>query len=49
VKFHGRTVRGWVVGPASEATSAKLLPVQRIRSTVTFYDDERLRILSWVS
>src|SRR5262249_49180859 len=49
VKFHGRTVRGWVLGPASESTTAKLLPVQRVRSPVAFFDDARLGLLRWVS
>ena len=49
VRFHGRTVRGWVLGPASEAPAAKLLPVQRVRSPVAFFDDDRLRLLRWVS
>ena len=49
VKFHGRTVRGWVLGPAEGTTTAKLLPVQRIRSPVAFFDEKRLRLLRWAS
>ncbi|HXY72653.1 MAG TPA: hypothetical protein VEM41_08920 [Actinomycetota bacterium] len=49
VKFHGRTVRGWVLGSATETTTARLLPVQRVRSPVPFFDGDRLRLLRWVS
>ena len=49
VKFHGRTVRAWVLGAASETPAAKLLAVQRVRSPVTFFDETRLRLLRWVA
>jgi primosomal protein N' (replication factor Y) len=50
VPFHGRTVRGWILGPASEgAPSGRLLPVRKVRSPVRFFDEPMLRLLRWVS
>jgi primosomal protein N' (replication factor Y) len=49
VPFHGRTVRGWVVGPATEPPSGRLLPVRKIRSAVRFFDAGMLDLLRWVS
>lgn len=49
VKFHGRTVRGWILGPASETPQARLLRVSRVRSPVRFFDQPMLELLRWMS
>jgi primosomal protein N' (replication factor Y) len=50
VPFHGRTVRGWILGAASEeAPAGRLLPIRKVRSPVRFFDEPMLRLLRWVS
>jgi primosomal protein N' (replication factor Y) (superfamily II helicase) len=50
VPFHGRTLKGWIVGPASdEVPESRLRPVRTVRSPVRFFDDGMLRLLRWVS
>jgi primosomal protein N' (replication factor Y) len=49
VPFHGRTVKGWILGPASEEPRGKLLPVRKVRSPVRFFDEPMLRLLRWVA
>jgi primosomal protein N' (replication factor Y) len=49
VAFHGRTTRGWVLGPAAEVPEARLLPIRRVRSPVPFFDERRLRLLRWIA
>ena len=49
VKFHGRTVKGWILGPTEEPPSGRLLPVTRVRSPVRFFDERQLRLLRWVA
>jgi primosomal protein N' (replication factor Y) len=49
VPFHGRTVRGWVLGPAAEVPEGRLLPIRRVRSAVRFFDRHMLDLLRWVS
>ncbi|MGH2676503.1 MAG: hypothetical protein ACRDH1_13960, partial [Actinomycetota bacterium] len=48
VPFHGRTVRGWVLGPA-EDRPGRLLPVRRVLSKVPVFDDRILRLARWMS
>lgn len=48
VPFHGRTVRGWILGPATDPPSARLLPVRRVFGDVRFFDPAMLRLLRWV-
>jgi primosomal protein N' (replication factor Y) len=48
VPFHGRAVRGWVLGAAAE-TPGRILPVKVRVSPVRFFDDEMLTVLRWVS
>ena len=48
VPFHGRTVRGWVLGEAGEAPP-RMLPVKRLVSPVRFFDEHLLELLRWVS
>jgi primosomal protein N' (replication factor Y) len=49
VPFHGRTVKGWVLGPASEVPQGRLLGVRKVRSAVRFFDPETLTLLRWTS
>jgi primosomal protein N' (replication factor Y) len=49
VRFHGRTVRAWVLGPASEPLPERLLAISRVRSPVRFFDERMLELLRWVS
>jgi primosomal protein N' len=47
VPFHGRAVRGWVLGPAAERP-ARVLPVKARVSSVRFFDEPMLALLRWV-
>src|SRR6476620_688358 len=38
VPFHGRTTKGWVLGPAESLPAGRLLPVRRARSVIRFFD-----------
>jgi primosomal protein N' (replication factor Y) len=49
VPFHGRTVKGWVVGPASEVPTGKVLPVRNVRSPIRYFDERVLQLLRWVA
>ncbi len=49
VPFHGRTVRGWVLGPAEMVPPGRLLPVRKVRSPVRFFDAWMLDLYRWVS
>ena len=48
VRFHGRLVRGWVLGP-TEDVPPRLLPVRRALSPIRFFDERRLALARWVS
>lgn len=48
VPFHGRRVRGWVLGP-SDDVPARLLPVSARVSPVRFFDERDLGLFRWVS
>ncbi len=48
VPFHGKLVRGWVLGPTSEIPS-RTLAVKKSISTVRYFDDEMLGLARWVS
>ena len=48
VPFHGRTVRGWVLGP-TEDVPGRTLPVRRVLSRVPLFDEHLLRLYRWVS
>jgi primosomal protein N' (replication factor Y) (superfamily II helicase) len=47
VRFHGRSVRGWVIGPSDEIPK-KILPVSKVVSPVRFFDEELLRLSRWI-
>jgi len=49
VPFHGRTVKGWVLGPAGDIPEGRLLPIRKVHSQVRFFDGQKLRLLRWMS
>ncbi|MBI2236989.1 MAG: hypothetical protein HYU54_00465, partial [Actinobacteria bacterium] len=48
VPFHGRAVRGFILGP-TEDVPPRILPVRKLVSPVRFFDEEMLELLRWVS
>ena len=48
VPFHGRAVRGWVLGD-TEDVPVRVLAVRRVLSPVRFFDRSSLALLRWVS
>ena len=48
VSFHGRSIRGWVLGSTDDVPS-RLLDVRKLMSPVRFFDDDMLGLLRWVS
>jgi primosomal protein N' (replication factor Y) len=48
VPFHGRDVRGWVLGPAEEVPP-RVLAVRRVVSPVRFFDRRMLQLFRWIS
>jgi len=48
VLFHGRRVRGWVLGPTDDVPS-RTLDVRRRVSTVRYFSEGSLPLLRWVS
>jgi primosomal protein N' (replication factor Y) len=49
VPFHGRTVKAWILGPAADVPSGRLLTVRKVLSPVRFFDHPMLELLRWVS
>ena len=48
VPFHGKLIRGWVLG-ATDDVPARMLEVRRVVSPVRFFDETMLGLLRWVS
>jgi primosomal protein N' (replication factor Y) len=48
VRFHGRLVRGWILGPTDDVP-AKIAPVERLAASVPAFDAELLELFRWVS
>jgi primosomal protein N' (replication factor Y) len=48
VPFHGRLIRGWVLGP-SETFGTRMLSVKKVVSPVRFFDEGMLELARWVS
>ena len=48
VPFHGRAVRGWVLGATTDVPK-RILPVRKLVSPVRFFDEPMLELLRWVS
>jgi primosomal protein N' (replication factor Y) (superfamily II helicase) len=49
VPFHGRTLKGWVLGAAESIPEGRLGNVRRVRSGVRFFDGSMLKLLRWTS
>jgi len=48
VPFHGRTVKGWILGPAADVPAGRVLAVRSVRSPVRFFDPQMLALLRWM-
>lgn len=48
VRFHGKLVRGWVLGPTQDVP-ARMLPVLARVSPVRFFDERSLELYRWIS
>jgi primosomal protein N' len=48
VPFHGRLVRGWVLGPTDDLPK-RMLAVKKVVSPVRSFDDRMLQLARWVS
>jgi len=48
VPFHGKKIKGWVLGPTEEIPK-RMLAIKDLVSPVRFFDDEMLALYRWVS
>ena len=48
VSFHGRAVRGWVMGPTDDLPR-RMLPIKKTVGPVRWFDRDGLALASWVS
>ena len=48
VPFHGRSIKGWVLG-ATEDVPSRILDVRKAVSPVRYFDDDMLELFRWVS
>jgi primosomal protein N' (replication factor Y) len=48
VPFHGRTVRGWVLGDTTDVPD-RVLPVSAVASSIRFFDEAALHLYRWMS
>src|SRR5947207_9613922 len=48
VPFHGRSVRGWVLGPTDDVPP-RMLRVRKAVSPIRFFDSGMLALLRWMS
>ena len=48
VPFHGRLIRGWVLGQA-EGFGPRMLEVKKVVTPVRFFDEPMLELMRWVS
>jgi primosomal protein N' (replication factor Y) len=49
VPFHGRTIKGWVLGSTAQPPTGRLLSIRKVRSSVRFFNPRMLKLLRWVS
>jgi primosomal protein N' (replication factor Y) len=49
VPFHGRIVKGWILGPAAEMPAGRLSPIRRVFGRTRFFDGSMLRLFRWMS
>jgi primosomal protein N' (replication factor Y) len=48
VPFHGRTVKGWILGPAEDVPE-RVLPIRRVLSRIPVFREADLAVYRWVS
>ncbi|HSL10185.1 MAG TPA: hypothetical protein VLA82_02575, partial [Actinomycetota bacterium] len=48
VRFHGRLVRGWLLGPTDDVP-ARIAPVERLAASVPAFDPPMLELFRWVA
>ena len=48
VPFHGRNVKGWVLGPSANVP-ARIADIRKVLSPIRFFDEQMLLLLRWVS
>ncbi len=48
VRFHGKLVRGWVLGTTDDVPP-RMLPIHKLVSPVRFFDDRLLSLYRWMS
>jgi primosomal protein N' (replication factor Y) len=48
VAFHGKLIRGWVLGPTTDVPE-RMLPVRKVVSPVRYFDASLLELCRWVS
>ncbi len=48
VAFHGRTVRGWVLGETDDVPQ-RVVAVKKVVSSIRFFDESMLELFRWVS
>jgi primosomal protein N' (replication factor Y) len=48
VPFHGRSVRGWILGPTDDVPG-RVLDVRKVESQVRFFDETSLQLYRWVA
>ncbi|MGH2597715.1 MAG: hypothetical protein ACRDH7_17405 [Actinomycetota bacterium] len=47
VPFHGRLIRGWILGPTDDLP--RMLAIKKVVSPVRYFDEEMLGLMRWVS
>ncbi|MEP6972562.1 MAG: hypothetical protein ABI869_00300 [Actinomycetota bacterium] len=48
VPFHGRLIRGWILGPTDDVP-ARMLPIKKVVSPVRYFDPAMLALFRWAS
>ena len=48
VPFHGRTVKGWILGPTDDVPE-RVLPIRRVLSRVSVFNESDLQVYRWLS
>ncbi|MGH2589178.1 MAG: hypothetical protein ACRDGW_00100 [Actinomycetota bacterium] len=48
IAFHGKVIRGWVLGPTGDVPE-RMLPVRKVVSPVRYFDASFLELCRWVS
>jgi primosomal protein N' (replication factor Y) len=48
IRFHGKLIRGWVLGPTDDLPT-RMLKVHKVVSPIRFFDERLLELFRWVS